>query len=292
MTPLVSVLTPSFGQARWLEDNLRSVERQTYPAIEHVVMDGGSTDGSVTILEGRSRDRLIWASEPDGGQSDAINKAFKRSTGDIIGWLNSDDAYFSADVVASAVRIFEAQPEVGVVFGHAVLVNSEGTLLHVLWTPATAGRLVRAFDLICQPTVFIRRSALGRDALVDPAYDYMMDWELWLHLAGRTRFHRMDRIVAIDRHHLQRKSYTRPDLAALDRTRARARYRIVRWATHPLVLRPMKVAIRILGLRKVFEAARGSDVLDIGPTSRWQVAVRQVARRRASMPSGEPREAR
>ena len=91
--PLVSILTPSFNQAAWLGDNLRSVACQTYPDIEHVVMDGGSTDGSVDILRAAG-DSIVWRSEPDRGQSDAINKAFSLSHGEIIGWINSDDAYF------------------------------------------------------------------------------------------------------------------------------------------------------------------------------------------------------
>lgn len=285
--PLVSVLTPSFEQARWLEDNLRSVERQTYPAIEHVVMDGGSTDGSVAILEGRSRDRLIWASEPDGGQSDAINKAFHRSSGEIIGWLNSDDAYFSADVVARAVEVFTAHPNIGVVYGHAALVNGDGQLLYLLWTPPFASALLRAYNLICQPTVFIRRSVLGRTDMVDPAFDYSMDRELWLHLARRTRFRRIDRIFAIDRHHLQRKSLTRLDLAAQDRVVLRDRYQTPGFASNRILHKATTVAARMIGVSLVRQAARGSDVLPLRPTTGRELAVRQLTQLRRWMPSGD-----
>jgi len=285
--PLVSVLTPSYGQARWLEDNLRSVEAQTYPSIEHVVMDGGSTDGSVGILESRSRDGLIWASQPDEGQSDAINRAFARSSGEIIGWLNSDDAYFSSDVVARAVEVFENHPEVGVVYGHAALVNAEGTVLQVMWTPSFARTVLRAYDLICQPTVFVRRSVLGREHFVDPSLDYMMDWELWLHLGRRTRFQRLDMIVAIDRHHLQRKSYTRLDLAAHDKALIGQRYRIPRLASNLILTKGVKVALRLAGLSKIPEAARGGDVLALDASTAPAIAVRQVAQLRRWMPSGD-----
>ena len=284
--PVVSVLTPSYNQARWLPDNLRSVAAQSYPAIEHVVMDGGSTDGSVQILAA-APPGVIWESDPDRGQSDAINKAFARSTGDIIGWLNSDDAYFSRDVVAKAVSVFENHPEVGVVYGHAALVNGDGTLLHVLWTPAFARALMRAYNVICQPTVFIRRSVIGRDGLVDPAYDYMMDRELWLYLSTRTHFRRLDQIVAIDRHHLQRKSYTRLDLATHDDKLLRQRYRFPGWASNRVLHRTAKVAIRVAGLSKVVEAARGSDVLTLAASSVGTIAVRQVAQFRRWMPSGD-----
>ena len=284
--PLVSVLTPSHNQARWLPDNLRSVAAQSYPAIEHVVMDGGSTDGSVQILDAASP-AVVWRSGRDRGQSDAINKAFTRSTGDIIGWLNSDDAYFSRDVVARAVSVFENHPEVGVVYGHAALVNGDGTLLHVLWTPSFARGLVRAYNLICQPTVFVRRSMIGRPALVDPAFDYCMDWELWLHLARRTGFFRLNRILAIDRHHLERKSYTRLDLAAHDQELIVQRYRIPAVASNPVLHRTTAVAIRLAGLSRVMEAARGSDVLPLKTASARQIAVRQLAQFRRWMPSGD-----
>ena len=288
--PLVSVLTPSFGQVRWLEDNLRSVEAQTYGSIEHVVMDGGSTDGSVGILERRSRDGLIWASEPDNGQSDAINRAFGRSSGEIIGWLNSDDAYFSREVVARAVAVFESRPDVGVVYGHAALVNGDGTLLHVIWAPTFAPSVLRAYDLICQPTVFVRRSAIRRPDFVDPAFGYCMDWELLLHLARRTRFFRMNQIVAIDRHHLDRKSLTRLDLAAEDQQLIIQRYRIPAVASNPVLHKATKVAIRLAGLSKVIEAARGSDTVRLKTGSTSEIAFRQVAQLRRWMPSGDPRE--
>lgn len=287
---LVSVLTPSFGQARWLADNLRSVEAQTYAPIEHVVMDGGSTDGSVRLLESRSRDGLLWASEPDNGQSDAINRAFSRSSGEILGWLNSDDAYFSSDIVARAVEVFESHPDVGVVYGHAALVNGDGTLLHVLWTPTFAPAVLRAYNFIPQPTVFVRRSAIGRPYFVDPAFDYSMDRELLLHLARHTRFFRLNRIVAIDRHHLQRKSLTRPDLAAHDRELIALQYRIPKVASNPVLHKMTKIAVRLAGLSKVMEAARGSDVLPLDVGSSHEIAVRQVAQLRRWMPSGDLRD--
>ncbi len=266
--PLVSVLTPSFEQARWLEDNLRSVEGQTYAPIERIVMDGGSTDGSARILENRSRDGLIWVSQPDGGQSDAINRAFARSSGEIIGWLNSDDAYFSSDIVARAVDVFTKHADVGVVYGHAALVNGDGTLLHVLWTPTFAPALLRAYNLICQPAVFIRRSAIGRSDLADPAFDFAMDLELLLHLARRTRFCRLDRIVAIDRHHLQRKSVARLDLWAHDRALLEQRYRLPSLATNPVLSRTVKIGARLAGLSRVGEASRGGDLLALDELQR------------------------
>lgn len=282
---VVSILTPSYNQARWLSDNLRSVAMQSYPLIEHVVMDGGSTDGSVDLLAAASP-AVVWESGPDGGQSDAINKAFAKSSGDIIGWLNSDDAYFSRDVVANVVSVFEKRREIGVVYGHAALVNGDGTLLYVLWAPPFGRLLPRAYNVIYQPTVFIRRSVIGRGSLVDPAFDYSMDRELWLYLSRRTRFKRLDRIIAIDRHHLERKSYLLPDLAAHDKELIAKRYRVLDIGSRRILHRILGVAIRLAGVAKVVEAARGSDVLALQTPFVGVVAFRQVAQLRRSMPSG------
>jgi glycosyltransferase involved in cell wall biosynthesis len=284
----VSILTPSYNQERWLADNLRSVAAQSYGAIEHVVMDGGSTDRSPEILASATP-AVTWESAPDDGQSDAINKAFSRSKGEIIGWLNSDDAYFSRDAVARAVKVFAENPDVGVVYGHAALVNAEGTVLHVMWSPSFARTLLRAYNFIWQPTVFIRRSAIGRENLVDPDFDYSMDLELLLYLAGRTRFKRVNSILAIDRHHLARKSLTRPDLAAHDRRLLDRKYRMSGLAANPILCRTVKIGARLAGLSKVREASRGGDALALKATSVRAVAARQVAQLRRWMPSGEGR---
>ena len=99
-------------------------------------MDGLSTDGSVAILETADPLQVQWASEPDAGQSDALNKAYSLARGEIIGWLNSDDAYFRADAVSLAVATFDRYPDADVVFGHAVLVNADGLVLHVMRVPS------------------------------------------------------------------------------------------------------------------------------------------------------------
>lgn len=282
----VSVLTPSYNQARWLPDNLRSVAAQDYPGIEHIVIDGGSTDGSKEILAAASP-AVIWESGPDRGQSDAINRAFRLSSGQILGWLNSDDAYYRADVVSRVVRVFEEYPDVGVVFGHAALVNGDNLLLHVLWSPPFAPRLLRAYNFIWQPTVFVRRSALGRADFVDEAFDYAMDLELMLHMAGRTRFKRVNSIMSIDRHHLARKSLTRPDLWARDQARLASTYGAASIAKNRVLAKAAKVCMRLAGLSELREVRRGSDVISLMPCSTRQIAFRQVAQLRRWMPSGD-----
>ena len=209
----VSILTPSFNQAAWLSDNLRSVACQTHPHIEHVVADGGSTDATVDIL--RAADNtVLWTSEPDEGQADAINKAFAASSGDIIGWINSDDAYADCTVVADVVAYFVAHPEIDVVYGHALQTTADGALIQVFWSPPFNAELLKALDFITQPAAFIRRSALT-EPMLDSSFHFAMDYELWLRLtAGGTRFARIDRVVAIDRHQPDRKSSTITDVHA------------------------------------------------------------------------------
>jgi glycosyltransferase involved in cell wall biosynthesis len=283
--PLVSVLTPSFGQARWLPDNLESVSRQAYPLVEHIVMDGGSTDGTLAVLERHARPDLHWTSEPDRGQSHALNKAFKASRGDIVGWLNSDDAYFGPTAIADAVEVFNSDPGIAVVYGHAVLVNGDGLVLQVIWAPTFNRRLLRLHDFVVQPTAFVRRSALD-DIMVDESFDYTMDYELWLRLARRGRFRRLDSIVAIDRHHLGRKSYTMADLGLSDHVRLQERYRVAGGAAGTVGRKLWKIGARFAGIRLVRDAAEGPVVFEATRDGRLPLLFRQIAVRRASMVAG------
>jgi len=280
-TPLVSVLTPSFNQGHWLPANLQSVRRQTYPEIEQVVMDGGSTDGTLDLLRQSDSVRLTWRSEPDDGQANAINKAFALSRGEIIGWLNSDDAYFGPDVVAQAVRVFEDHPDVAVVYGHALMIDATGHALQIMWVPSFDRRLLKLHDLIVQPAAFIRRSAVD-DSLVDESFDFAMDYELWLRLSARHRFLRLDRIVAVDRHHAARKSYMLPavrsDLGSLT-----ARYRLPQGPGVSTVRKAWKIGARLAGVRLLPAALREPTAFEIGRDVGLGLAFRQVAVPRSRM---------
>lgn len=221
----MSIITPSFNQATWLPDTLRSVACQTYATIEHIVMDGGSNDGSVALLEAEAASRaaagattvpLTWRSEPDRGQSDAINKAFALSRGEIIGWINSDDAYFDCRVVEDAVRAFQEHPEVDVVYGHLAQIAEDGTIIWLNWVPRFSRRLLSILNFIGQPVAFMRRSALD-EPMLDETYHFTMDYELWLRLANKgSRFLRIPRITAADRHQAARKGVTMADVLASD----------------------------------------------------------------------------
>lgn len=280
--PLVSVLTPSFNQARWIGDNLHSVAIQTHDRIEHIVVDGRSTDGTVEKLRQDAGPKVRWWSESDAGQSDALNRAFARARGEIIGWLNSDDAYFSAETVATVVAALDRHPEVDVAYGHAALVNADGLVLQISWAPPMSKRLLALHNFIIQPTAFIRRRALD-DLLVDPEFESMMDRELWLRLADRCRFGRINRILAIDRHHPDRKVVARPDLAARDKVRfAATRPGPSGPWTRP-VRKAFKVAFRLVGSTRIPEAMR-TDLAFSGRIDHLgSLLLRQVAVPRSRM---------
>lgn len=221
--PLVSILTPSFNQAEWLRDNLHSVACQTYPRVEHVIMDGGSTDATVDLLKDAG-DSVIWRSEPDNGQAHAINKAFTASTGEIIGWINSDDAYFDCKVVEDVVAFFSANPEIDVVYGHCAQITADGRVIQLLWAPRFDSGLLRSTDVISQPAAFMRRRVLS-DPMLDESFHFTMDYELWLRLESQGgRFARIDRITAIDRHQPARKSSNILDVHDANREKLAERF--------------------------------------------------------------------
>jgi len=279
--PLVSILTPSFNQRRWLPQAVESVARQTYPRLEHVVVDGGSTDGSVEFLrEALPAER--WTSEPDRGQSDALNNAFARSSGEIVGWLNSDDAYLFDDVVASVVDHFRASPFAEVVYGHSALVSGTDRLLHVMWTPPFDQRLLQRINFIVQPTVFMRRHVL-EDGFADEDFHYTMDRELWLRLARRYAFSRIDKVLAIDRHQAERKSYARPDLADAERERLAEMYGLPTGRAHAIESRLRKVVYRLRGVSLALRLQQDRSAFGWTLDGRLQLLARQIAVKRRFM---------
>ncbi len=161
--PLVSVLTTSYNHARWLSDTLDFVQRQGYPHVEHIVVDDGSTDSSTDLLSAAAGRGLCWSSTQHVGQAGALNEAFRRSTGQIIGWLSSDDAYYDREVIGQVVKTFARHPSAGVVYGHAVLVDEAGLQLHAEWVPPPAVLGRHPPIQIYQPAAFVRRSAIDGD---------------------------------------------------------------------------------------------------------------------------------
>jgi len=206
--PLVSIVTPSYNQGRFLEATLRSVLEQDYPNIEYLVVDGASTDGSVDIVR-RYADRLTWwVSEKDAGQSEAINKGFHRARGEIVGWLNSDDLYLPG-AVSAAVAAFHSHPEAGLVYGDALAIDADGEPFNVMRARQYTLTDLLAFKIICQPAAFMRRSILEQANYLDPAYHLLMDNLLWMHMARISSIVYVPRSWAAARYHEQAKNRTR-----------------------------------------------------------------------------------
>ncbi len=221
--PLVSIITPSYNQARFLEDTLQSVLRQNYPHLEYIVVDGGSTDGSAEIIK-RYADHLAWwVSEPDKGQADAINKGFRRAAGEIVAWLNSDDLYLP-NAITEAVEVFQAHPGAGMVFGDAVSSDAEGHLLNHL--PAGNLQLINLlrFQIITQPAVFMRRSLLEKVNYLDPSYHFFLDHHLWIRMAREAEIVHQERTWAVSRYHADAKNVYMADKCGEEA------YRILAWA--------------------------------------------------------------
>ncbi len=181
--PLVSIITPSFNQADFLEDAIRSVLDQDYSNLEYIIIDGGSTDGSREIIQ-RYADRLAgWVSEPDQGQTDAINKGFSCARGDILAWLNSDDRY-QPGAVSEAVTFLKEHPQVGMVYGEANLVDEAGNVIGRFPTAQTDyRRLRRGYVHIPQQSAYFRSELWYKVGPLDPSFFFAMDYDLWVRLA-------------------------------------------------------------------------------------------------------------
>ena len=179
--PRISIVTPSYNQGQFIEETIRSVLLQGYPDLEYIIMDGGSTDESVEIIRKYEHWITFWASEPDSGQTNAINKGFKRSTGKIIAWLNSDDLYTSG-ALCTAAKAFAEQPRSAVIYGDADTIDAGTTILsHINSRDFDLQELYRR-DYIRQPASFISAEAIEKIGLLDEKFHYAMDYDLWIRL--------------------------------------------------------------------------------------------------------------
>lgn len=199
--PLVTIVTPSFNQAPYIEATICSVLEQDYAPIEYLVIDGGSTDGTLAILE-RYAGRLTYVSEPDGGQADAINKGMRMARGQIRAWLNSDDCY-TPGAVRAVVETFRAHPDWAFLYGDALAIDAAGRpygiRAHVHQTDQR--ELVEVGDYIVQPAAFWRAELWDAIGALDASLHYALDYEYWMRAAGHFALHYVPVCLAIERLH-------------------------------------------------------------------------------------------
>ena len=182
--PRISVVTPSFNQGQFIEETIRSVLLQGYPNLEYLIIDGGSTDGSVEIIKRYEPWLTYWVSEPDRGQSHAINKGWQRARGEILAWLNSDDTY-NPDALRCAAETLRDNPAVGMVYSDMNYIDASSKVIYRLRSKPYEFHKLLLDNYVTQSTVFVRRKVLDGVGLLNETLHLIMDQELWLRIGRR-----------------------------------------------------------------------------------------------------------
>lgn len=209
--PLVSIVSPSYNQGRFLEETIRSVLAQDYPRIEYIIVDGGSTDGSLEIIQRYAARLGWWVSESDQGQTDAINKGFAHANGDIFAWINSDDTYLP-NAVREAVEFLTSHPDAAMVYGDANLIDENGAVIgHFPAKQTDLARMLRGSVHIPQQTTFFWARHWKQVGPLDPSFYFAMDYDLWVRLAKLGPLIYQPRLWANFRLHSKGKSIATDD---------------------------------------------------------------------------------
>lgn len=206
-TPKISIITPSYNQAEYIDKAITSVLQQSYANKEHIIIDGGSTDDTLTILQ--KYDAIRWLSERDRGQSHAFNKGFALADGEIIGWLNSDDMY-DQEAFTLVAEAFNNNPNVIAVYGGCTMIDEHDNIVEEIPVPdCTFKTMLRAgYSLIPQPSVFIKRKHLAEERLIlDEALNYSMDYDLFLRLLQKGPFLKINKNLSFFRLHGTSKTH-------------------------------------------------------------------------------------
>jgi glycosyltransferase involved in cell wall biosynthesis len=207
-TPLVTIVTPSFNQGEFIADAIESILGQDYPAVEYIVMDGGSTDGTIDVLR-QYGDRIRWTSGPDGGQTDAIHSGFLAGSGEYLAWLNADDRYVPG-AISAAIESLQAKPSAALLYGLGEFVDREGGGAEPCAQvgPWSFERLIGTLNLVFQPATVFRRDAYLAIGGLDRSLNYVMDYDLWIRLGSRYPVIFLPRLLAQARVYGETKTST------------------------------------------------------------------------------------
>ena len=211
MIPLVSIITPSYNQGKFIRETIESVLSQDYDNIEYIIVDGVSTDNSLDIIQ-EYEGKLTYISEKDNGQSDAINKGFKMAHGEIVAWLNSDDVY-EPHCISRAVEEFKKNTKLGLVYGDGYILDEHSNKIKVFEYTQEFDywKLVNFWDYIMQPATFFRKEMLQKIGYLDVSLHYCMDWDLWIKLAAVSEVKYVPELFACSREYGDTKTRTGGD---------------------------------------------------------------------------------
>jgi glycosyltransferase involved in cell wall biosynthesis len=230
--PLVSIITPSYNQVDYIEQTIRSVVNQSYPNIEYIIIDGGSTDGSINIIRQYEKHLAFWVSEKDNGQTDAVNKGIAKCKGEIIAYINSDDLY-ELNTVELIVNAYLKNPSAAVYYGKCATINEQGTRIKDYEGGPTSFQFLQTKSMlphIYQPACFFNSKIASRRPLF--IEKYCIDYELLLHLSQSFAFEFINEPIAQYRVHSETRTNLEQDFIMRDKFSIQLRYGAgwrVRW---------------------------------------------------------------
>ena len=235
--PLVSIVIPSYNQAAFLEQTIKSAIEQDYPYLEHILVDGASTDNSVEIIKKYGNQLAWWVSEKDNGQGDAINKGMAHAKGEIVAWLNSDDCYLPA-AISAAVEAFEANPDAVMVYGDMLAIDENGFVTNTFKYHQLTLEDLLCFQIIGQPAVFMRREVFEQVNGLDLNFHFMLDHHLWIRIAAQGKIVHVPQIWSAARYHSEAKNRAQASQFG------REAFQILDWAASDEYFAPILARVR------------------------------------------------
>jgi glycosyltransferase involved in cell wall biosynthesis len=203
--PRITIVTPSFNQGRYIRQAVRSVLLQEYSNLEYMVLDGGSSDDTLRVLAPYVHRFSHFHTGPDNGQADAIAGGFERSTGEIMGWLNSDDL-LAPGALAFVASYFREHPGIDAIYSHRCIIDEQSRVKGYWILPRHRSYLMRRWDMIPQETCFWRRSLFAKTGNLNRSYDFALDYDFFLRCMKFGRFARVNRFLGAFRRHQEAKT--------------------------------------------------------------------------------------